>query len=135
MNSAAASELTLDLPPASSSVSVARHAVADWARDSGASVDDMALAVSEAVSNAVTHAFKGREDGTITVRGRHRSGRLIVAVTDNGVGMTRDLESPGLGMGISLISKLAGDVRFDSSAGGTTISMSFDANRREEQAR
>lgn len=123
---APASELALDLPVHPSSVTSARHAVEDWAGALGGPTGDMALAVSEAVGNAVVHAFKGRPAGTIRVRGRHEGDRLIVEVSDDGIGMTPNLDSPGLGMGISLISKVAHDVRVDSSAGGTTISMTFE---------
>jgi anti-sigma regulatory factor (Ser/Thr protein kinase) len=126
---AAASELALDLPVHPSSVTSARHAVQDWAGAFGAHTGDIALAVSEAVGNAVVHAFKGRSAGTIRLRGQHEADRLIVEVSDDGIGMTPNLDSPGLGMGISLISKLAHDVRVDSSERGTTISMSFDTKR------
>jgi hypothetical protein len=39
--------------------------------------------------------------------------------------MRPNLESPGLGLGIPLITKLANEVRFDSTEHGTTVSMSF----------
>ena len=48
-----------------------------------------------------------------------------MTVTDDGTGMRPNLKSPGLGLGLSLITKLAEDVRFDSTAGGTTVTMSF----------
>ena len=41
--------------------------------------------------------------------------------------MKPNLESPGLGVGISLITTLATDVRFDSTENGLTVSMSFEA--------
>ncbi len=122
----AAKEIALDLLPQPSSVTSARHAVCEWAAHFSVDTGDVGLAVSEAVANAVVHAFKGREGGTIEVRGCRRGGRLIVVVADDGIGMTPNLDRPGLGMGISLISKLAADVRFDSSARGTTVSMSFE---------
>ena len=39
--------------------------------------------------------------------------------------MRPNLESAGLGLGISLITKLSTDVRFDSTEQGTIVSMSF----------
>ena len=119
--------LELELPSDPSSVTKARHAAAELARNLGAPEADVKLAVSEAVGNAVVHAFRDREPGTITLTARTGRGRLIITVTDDGTGMRPNLQSRGLGLGISLITKLATDVRFDSSTDGTTVSMSFVA--------
>jgi serine/threonine-protein kinase RsbW/stage II sporulation protein AB (anti-sigma F factor) len=91
----------------------------------GAGVDDVKIAVSEAVANAVIHAYRGREPGSVRVTGEHRRGRLLVTVSDDGMGMTPNLGNPGLRMGIPLITKLCDDVRFSSSDEGTVVSMSF----------
>ena len=118
-------EVRLDLPSQADSVKRARDAVAALAERVGVPVADVKLAVSEAVSNSITHAFRGRAAGTIKVRARTERGRLVVIVADDGTGMRPNLDSPGLGFGISLITELAGDVRFDSSSRGLTVSMSF----------
>ena len=118
-------ELELELPSEPTSVRVARHAVAAVARTCGAPEADVKLAVSEAVSNAVTHAFRDRDPGKIMVGARVDRGKLLVTIADDGSGMRPNLDSKGLGLGISLITKLAGDVRFDSSERGLTVSMSF----------
>ena len=123
----AGDELELVLPPEPESVVEARAAVADVARRLGAREEDVRLAVSEAVGNAVIHAFRDGGPGTITVHARFDADRLLVTVSDDGIGMTPNPDSPGLGFGIALIGKLADDVRFSSSDEGTVISMSFDA--------
>ena len=108
-------EVDLELPSEAASVARARRAAGDLARSVGA-------------PDAILHAFRGREAGTIVLTARLDRGRLIVAVGDTGTGMRPNLESTGLGLGISLITKLAADVRFDSSDRGTTVSMSFPVN-------
>ena len=118
-------EVNLSLPSDAASIKRARDAVSELAGRVGVPVADVKLAVSEAVSNAVMHAFRGRDPGTISVRARVDRGRLIVVVADDGTGMRPNVDSPGLGFGISLITKMAGDVRFDSSPSGLTVSMSF----------
>jgi serine/threonine-protein kinase RsbW len=123
-------ELRLELPPTADSVGEARRAVGDFATGLGAPDADVRLAVSEAVSNSVTHAFRGREPGTVTIVCRKDPGQLTVTVEDDGGGMRPNLDSPGLGLGIPLITKLASEVRFDSSEGGTTVSMSFQRRGR-----
>jgi anti-sigma regulatory factor (Ser/Thr protein kinase) len=118
-------EVRLELPSEPDSIKQARDAVAVLAERVGVSVADVKLAVSEAVSNSVVHAFRDRAKGTISIRARTERGRLIVVVADDGSGMRPNVDSPGLGFGISLITTMAGDVRFDSSASGLTVSMSF----------
>ena len=126
--------LEMKLPSDPASIGEARRAAASLARKVGVPEDDVKLAVSEAVGNAVVHAFRGGEDGTITLSARGERGILLVIVSDDGIGMTPNLDSPGLGFGLSLISKVAHDVRFDSSDSGTTVSMSFPATGAEGTA-
>ncbi len=118
-------EVRLELPSEPGSVKRARDAVATLADRVGVPANDVKLAVSEAVSNAVTHAFRGRDAGTISVEARVERDRLIVVIADDGTGMRPNVDSPGLGFGLSLITQMARDVRFDSSTDGLTVSMSF----------
>ncbi len=116
----------LKLPAEGDSVSKARRAVSEVASAVGAPEVDVKIAVSEAVGNAVVHAFRERRPGTIVIRAKRERSRLVVTVSDDGEGMRPHLDSPGLGLGISLISKVAEDVHFDSSENGTTVTMSFE---------
>ena len=121
------SGIELELEPEVHSVGEARRAVIEFAQAVGARDSDVGLAVSEAVGNAVVHAFRGRDPGTITVVARALDSRLIVVVADDGRGMSPHLESPGLGFGISLIGKVTRDVHFESSDKGTKVTMDFPA--------
>jgi anti-sigma regulatory factor (Ser/Thr protein kinase) len=120
-------ELELRLPSDPASIKRARDAVAELAERVGARTADVKLAVSEAVTNALVHGYRDGGSGPISVIAHLDRGRLVVVVADDGVGMKPNLESPGLGVGISLITTLATDVRFDSTASGLTVSMSFEA--------
>lgn len=117
----------LDLPSAPPSIKRARDAVAELAQRAGAPAGDVKLAVSEAVTNAVVHAFRDRAPGTISVKADVDEGRLVVVVADDGTGMRPNPDSAGLGLGISLITSLSGEARFDSSPDGLTVSMVFEA--------
>lgn len=119
-------DLDLLLPGDAGSVSEARNAVRLLAREVGASEDDVSLAVSEAVANAVLHAFRGRTAGTVRVQAAPRNGMLLVSVGDDGGGMAHNSQSRGLGVGISLISRLANEVSFRSTGSGTTVLMTFE---------
>jgi anti-sigma regulatory factor (Ser/Thr protein kinase) len=119
------SEVALDLPVEPSSVTIARRAVRALCDRVGGPGDDVSLAVSEAVGNAVMHAFRGRKSGTINVHAAPQRDMLVVTVTDDGGGMVPGAKSPGLGVGLSLISQVSHDVRLQSSKTGTIVSMSF----------
>lgn len=123
----AATEVRLDLPSDPASVTDARNAVAALAARLGVAVDDVKIAVSEAVGNAIVHAYRGGRTGVIRVFAREDRGRLLVTVADDGIGMAPNPESQGLRIGIPLITKVCDDVRFSSSDDGTTVSMSFAA--------
>jgi anti-sigma regulatory factor (Ser/Thr protein kinase) len=118
-------QVQLALPCDATSVGIARNTVATLARRLGVEVDDVKIAVSEAVANAVIHAYRGGERGPIRVAARHERGRLLVTVEDDGMGMTPNPSNPGLRVGIPLITKLSDDVRFHSTDEGTVVSMSF----------
>ena len=118
-------DINLELPPEPQSVPRARSAVGELAEAAGADTRAVALAVSEAVGNAVRHAFRGRDGGTIVVCAGTEGLALAVTVRDDGIGMTPDLESPGLGVGTALISRLAADTQIRSSQDGTTVRMTF----------
>jgi serine/threonine-protein kinase RsbW len=116
--------VTLELPATPESVPRARHAAVRLAREVGAAGSDVAIAVSEAVANAVQHAYRDG-GGRIGFAGWVDRGRLVFEVVDHGIGIRPNPSSPGLGIGMSLIGLLADDVRIDAGPGGTTVEMSF----------
>jgi anti-sigma regulatory factor (Ser/Thr protein kinase) len=119
-------ELQLELPVRPESVTAARHAVGEIGFQLGCDAVAVRIAVSEAVGNAVVHAYREEDaTGPILVLGRVLRRRLIVTVADRGCGMTPHLESDGLGIGLPVISKVCLDVRIESDRSGTAIAMSF----------
>ena len=69
------------------------------------------LAVSEAATNVVVHAYTGQElPGLIEVNATVAAGELWVIVTDTGLGLRPRLDSPGLGLGLAIIAQLADGV-------------------------
>jgi anti-sigma regulatory factor (Ser/Thr protein kinase) len=106
-----------------------RHATA-FASAMGASDElthSVALAVSETVSNAVIHAYAGREPGLVRVRCRAEGKRLVVEVIDEGMGIAARDDSPGLGQGLPLVGALARSLTIapGPEGPGTTVTMSF----------
>lgn len=108
-----------------------RRELVEYTRTIGASDtarDAVALAVSEAVTNVVVHAYVGREPGLILVEAwDDGDGHLLVQVCDEGRGMMPRTDSPGLGVGMPLMAEMADDVHVASRGDvpGTKVSLRF----------
>src|SRR5436190_14108230 len=72
-------------------------------------INDLKLALSEAITNAVVHAFREDTAGTVTVTLTvDPAAREVKAlVIDDGLGCKPRPDSPGLGLGLPLIATLA----------------------------
>ena len=126
----AVSEFRHEAPAVPESVGQIRRAVADFARDVGAPdevVSAVELASSEAMSNAVVHAFVDRpEPGTLTVTAKRDGDELAVVVRDDGSGMRPRPDSPGLGVGLPLMTRITQSLKFSEVPdGGTEVAMRF----------
>jgi serine/threonine-protein kinase RsbW len=122
-------ELTARFSAVPESVPCIRHAVADWARQSGATrstVDAASLAVTEAVTNVVRHAYP-QATGDVEVRGTRDGEGLAVTVRDWGVGPGgAERRTAGAGLGLHIVKQMCD--RFESSSpptGGTMVRMRF----------
>jgi stage II sporulation protein AB (anti-sigma F factor) len=106
---------TWSIPALADEVGGVRHAAVEFARSEGVPdppLMDLRLAISEAVTNAVVHAYRTRElPGTVTVTVDVTSDQLVEAVVrDDGIGMSARADSPGLGLGLGLIASVADTV-------------------------
>ena len=131
------------MPAEAPSVAVLRDRMVAFARASGAGeqiVADVQLAVSEAFTNVVMHAFRGgRPAGTVSagITLDRTSGRLTVTVVDDGVGLTPRSDSPGFGLGLPIIAEVteAMTVRPGPDGVGTHVRMTFADRRAASRAR
>jgi anti-sigma regulatory factor (Ser/Thr protein kinase) len=122
----AAAPLMLAFRAEPHSVGLARQAVSEFAQTNGADVDAVATCVSEAVANAIVHAYRERGPGTIQIRAARNGTGLTVTVADDGGGMAPNPDNPGLGLGLAIIGSLAEGLEIDSSpGGGTSVRMRF----------
>ena len=111
--------------------SQARAAARAFAAENGADADTLAaiaLCVSEAVSNAVVHAYRESDrPGAIEVEVRRPNGYLCLRVRDHGCGLAPRVDSPGLGLGLPLIAESAASMEvLTPGGGGTELRMRFD---------
>lgn len=103
-----------------------RHALALGA--SSEIGDAVRLAVGEALTNVVMHAYVGREAGKMTVEAwLDADDHLTVRVLDEGHGLIPRTDSPGLGLGMGVMAQMSDDFRVANREGtpGTSVSLRF----------
>lgn len=131
-----ASEVRLraQFPNRPETVHAIRHEVVSVARACGLgdeAVQNVRLAVSEAATNAIVHA-NAESGANVVVRVELADGELCVVIADQGTGMRSRPDSPGLGLGLPIISTLAQRVEVISPGveGGTEVRMYFPSPQR-----
>src|SRR6185503_103824 len=112
----------------------ARRAVVDWAQkhvEDRAILSDIALAITEAATNVVLHAYRDHDaPGQLTIEAETGDDHVAFVVRDEGSGLAPRVDSPGLGLGLGLIAQVAdsADVRAPE-GGGTEVVMRFNVSR------
>ncbi len=122
------STLTVTYPANPASVAVGRRAVAAFAERAGADhgqVEAVRLAVSEAMTNAVLHAYRD-DAGEVQVTAARVCDELWVLIGDDGCGLQPRTDRPGLGLGLAIISQVSDEMEVvPRAAGGTEVRMCF----------
>lgn len=122
-------EMELTLPARAENIAIVRHAFG--ALGDAFAVDeqrlaDIRLAVTEACTNVVVHAYPERDDGPLEVQANVEGEQLTIVVRDEGKGISPRPDSPGLGLGLPLIASLADSVQLGHDADGRTeVRMGF----------
>jgi anti-sigma regulatory factor (Ser/Thr protein kinase) len=117
-------DVELTLPAEPESVVLARQMVRGLVDHLGwgdESRNDISIAVTEACTNAVLHAYPEGE-GEYMVSAWVSPERLVVSVRDHGRGISPRVESPaaGLGLGLPLMLAIGDEVSFSSDGEGAT---------------
>jgi len=121
-------ELTLDARP--QNLALIRLALAGVAANAGAPrevVSDLKLAVTEACTNVIQHAYGGDASaGEIVVRYTIERGMVAVEVEDSGSGFELDAPTPaedrnGGGNGLMIIRVLTDELSVSSAGTGTRV--------------
>jgi serine/threonine-protein kinase RsbW len=116
-------------PAVPEAVAEARNALTAFARDAGADQQQLGsvrLAASEAVTNAVMHAYPKGQRGSVQVSASYVENELWLLVADTGNGLRPRANSPGLGLGLVLIAQLTDEFQILSrGSGGTELRLRF----------
>jgi anti-sigma regulatory factor (Ser/Thr protein kinase) len=108
------------------SVPELRRLLRDAIAGRGFDEDVVGLAVTEAVTNVVRHAYPG-SIGPIKLSVEALPGELEVIVADEGIGRGSKLrgDPTGLRVGLALIAELCASVRIEPTDTGTMVTMRF----------
>jgi serine/threonine-protein kinase RsbW len=127
--------VVLEVPAKAEFLLLARLAATSVGRTAGASeetIADLKLAITEAVANAIKHAYPPDDPGRVTVELRATAERLEIAVSDTGRGLGRadltshDDDGPGEnGMGLLIIRAIAGEVEIGDGLDGRGTRVRF----------
>ena len=87
------------------------------------------LCVTEAVTNAVVHAYPDDEPGPLDVRVRHVADEVEIVVADHGREAHGELPHDHAGFGLGFISRLTDRCTFTAAAHGARVEMRFPLPR------
>ena len=128
----APADLVLSLPARAENVAVVRHAfggLGEALQMPEQLLSDIKLAVTEACTNVVIHAYPDGE-GPMEVRAVLGDEKLSVIVRDQGRGVVPRADSPGLGLGLPLIATLTESLELGTGADDATeVRMTFRIDR------
>jgi anti-anti-sigma factor len=112
------------LPADPARLAAVRRAVVGWATEAGLpdiAIEDLQLALGEAVANGVEHAYRDQPPGTCAFSlARRPDGGVDVQVQDFGTWRPAPSDAGFRGRGIQLIRRLAEDVHIEATPGGGT---------------
>ncbi len=106
-------DMQLALPARAENIAIVRHAfgaLGDAYALDAQTLSDIRLAVTEACTNVVVHAYPDGEEGPMEVLATMMVDELRVVVRDEGRGIGPRPDSPGLGLGLPLIASLTESV-------------------------
>ena len=107
-------DMELALPARATNIAVVRHAFGALgevlALDEEV-LSNIRLAVTEACTNVVVHAYPDAHEGLLEVAATLQADKLEVLVRDEGPGIGPRPGSPGLGLGLPLIASLTESVQ------------------------
>jgi serine/threonine-protein kinase RsbW len=123
------SDVRLILPARPENVAVVRHVLGAFAEAlqlPDPVIEDMRLAVTEACTNVVRHAYADGEPGPVEILIRPEDDTLLVVVSDAGRGLGPSPDSTGPGLGLPLIAALSHSFEIEQVPdNGSRLRMSF----------
>jgi serine/threonine-protein kinase RsbW len=121
-------EFELSVPARSENLCQVRRELADFAASVGVddeTISDLRLAVNEACSNVVRHAYGPGDTGSMRVQAHSVDGSLVITVHDSGQGMSSASSDPGAGLGLRVASAVSTSFEVRQKTAGTEVRLVF----------
>ena len=122
-------DVRLTLPARPENVAVVRHVLGAFAESLGLPdelIEDLRLAVTEACTNVVRHAYPDGVPGAVEISIEPREERVRIVVADTGCGIGTSSDTSGPGLGLPLIAAIADTINLQSApGGGSRVAMTF----------
>lgn len=128
--------IILQLMSRGENVALSRVSIAALASQQELTLNDLEeikVATSEAVSNAIIHGYQNRPDGVVKVIGTLYDGELVIEVVDEGIGIEDvqqalkpafSTDPERMGLGFVFMQSFMDEVKVDSQVNqGTTVTM------------
>lgn len=120
--------LRIAVPATADRLAQIRHRLLAWVEPLGvpdAIVSDIVLAVNEACTNSVEHAYRDSGDGTIEVEAHVEDGNIVICISDHGVWRTPSDGPTTRGRGLPIIEATSDRVELSRTSSGTTVRITF----------
>ena len=122
-------DVKLTLPARPENVAVVRHVLGAFAESvqlPDELIEDLRLAVTEACTNVVRHAYPDGDPGAVEISIEPRDERVRIVVADAGRGIGTSSDTSGPGLGLPLIAASADTIDLQSApGGGCRVAMTF----------
>jgi serine/threonine-protein kinase RsbW len=132
--SARATVVDLTIPAKAEYITLGRLALTGLARSEALgeeALSDLKLALSEACSNSIRHAYRDGRDGVVEIRFEVAPDRVVVEVADDGNGFVSDQPAATAddlnegGLGIAIIRAVSDEFEIGPRADGTGLRLRF----------
>lgn len=124
--------LRFEVPATADRLAQIRRRLLAWLQPLGvpeAAVSDIVLAVNEACTNSVEHAYRNTDGGTIKVEASIVGDDIVVCITDHGSWRTPSGLPSTRGRGLPIIEATSDHVELMRSTSGTTVQVTFHTAR------
>lgn len=127
--------LRIEVPATADRLAQIRRRLLAWIEPIGAPdavVADIVLAVNEACTNSVEHAYRDSDVGVLQVEASLEDGHIEICVADHGAWRTPSTQPSTRGRGLPIMHATSDTLELSRTSSGTTVRITFDAAGRQE---
>lgn len=120
--------LRIESDATASQLGAIRSQLTDWLRTAEVPdelANDIVLAINEACTNCIEHAYRGHSTGSILTEVEAADGVIRARITDTGSWKTPAINPGNSGRGLVLMRAISDSMEMDTTSTGTTVDLTF----------